>query len=212
MAAKRSVRLILHAALAVVLLITFSSSAFAQVQSPKDFIQSRANEISAVLAEPDSPKRTERLTGAVHRTVDFSELASRALGEHWVKRTDVERQEFLDLLQRLLQANYSNQIEGRRLGKDYNIDFGEERIRDGRAVVRTNVTYNKKKHPVVYRLTQKKDAWVVYDIVIDDVSLEETYREGYTPIIEQDGWSGLIDLMKERLVELEKPAKPTKKK
>lgn len=203
---RRFFRPMFRSLVAGMLVLLFSASAFAQGKSPLDVVKQRSSEVTSILEQPDSPARKERLNKALHATVDFGELATRALGKHWTDRTEAERQEFLDLLQRLLQANYAKQLDGRKLGKDYTLDFGDERIRDGRAVVRMTVSYKNKKHPVMYRLTQKGDSWVVYDLVIDDVSLEETYREGYVPIIEEDGWSGLIDLMRERLAELEAPA------
>ncbi|MFU8803137.1 MAG: MlaC/ttg2D family ABC transporter substrate-binding protein, partial [Bradymonadaceae bacterium] len=117
-------------------------------------------------------------------------------------RTEEEKTEFLDLLQKLVQVNFTNQLAGRTLDEDYTIEYGRERIRNDRAIVDTTVKVQKETHPVSYRLFKKNDAWVVYDVVIDDISLEETYREGYTPIIEEDGWPALIDLMREQLVEL----------
>ncbi len=209
---RRSYRQTFQYIVAGLLVMVFATSAFAQEKSPMEVVKARSSELTTILGEPDTAARTERVNKALYETVDFGELATRALGKHWTKRTDAERAEFLDLLQRLLQANYSKQISGRKLGKDYTLEYGDERIRDDRAVVKVTVKYDKKKHPVLYRLTKKGNNWVVYDLVIDDVSLEETYREGYVPIIEEDGWDGLIDLMKERLAEFEKPAEKAKPK
>lgn len=206
----RSYRQIFHYIVAGLLVLSFSTSVFAQDKTPLEVVKARSADLTTILGEPDSAARSERVNKALYETVDFGELATRALGKHWTNRTEAERTEFLDLLQRLLQANYSKQLSGRKLGKDYTLEYGDERIRDDRAVVKMTVKYDKKKHPVTYRLTQKGNSWVVYDLVIDDVSLEETYREGYVPIIEEDGWDGLITLMKERLAELEKPAAKSK--
>lgn len=206
----RSYRQAFQYIVAGLLVMLFTASAFAQEKSPLEVVKARSSELTTILGEPDSAERSERVNKALYDTVDFSELATRALGKHWTNRTEAERAEFLDLLQRLLQANYSQQISGRKLGKDYTLEYGDERIRGDRAVVKMTVKYDKKKHPVTYRLTKKGNTWVVYDLVIDDVSLEETYREGYVPIIEEDGWDGLIQLMKDRLAELEKPTAKSK--
>lgn len=188
-------------AIFIALVAVMGTPAFAG--EPSDFIKEQSVEVTKLLRQKESKKRAEKFSKKINDVVDFELLASRALGEHWEKRTPEEQQEFLTLLQALLQENYRSQLEGRVLGEDYDIEYVEEKVRGDRAIVRTLVTWEEGKRPVEYKL-EKKEAgnWVVYDIVIDDVSLEETYRESYTAIIEEEGWETLISRMKERLEEL----------
>lgn len=188
------------ALLTLITLVLVSTAAWAA--TPTEFVRTQATAAAKILQQPDTPKRATELNTLVQATVDFRELASRSLGTHWEARTPEEQQEFLNILQELLQVNYTNQLAGRTLDKDYTIEYGRERIRNDRAIVDSKVRVQKETHPVSYRLTKKGESWVIYDVVIDDISLEETYREGYVPIIEEDGWSALINLMRERLTEL----------
>lgn len=184
------------------LMILFGA-ATALASTPEEVVKERTEAVAEALAEADSPERTVRLGEEIDQTLDFEYLAARAFGEHWEARTEEEREEFLDLLRRLLQANYSDRLGGHQLGEDYRIEYGEARVRGARAFVRAEVSHKDRKEAVVYRLHRDGDEWKIYDLVIDDISLEETYREGYLPIIEEDGWGELIDLMKERLEEME---------
>lgn len=179
-----------------------SSSAWAD--APAEVVEERTAAIAKVLEKPDSEARNAELSRELNKTLDFAFLASQAFGEHWEARTPEERTEFLDLLQRMLQRSYEDRLSGRTLNEDYTITYGDERTRDSRAFVRGEVTREGKTYPVVYRLYRDGESWRIYDLVIDDISLEETYREGYVPIIEDSGWSELIRLMRERIEELEK--------
>ncbi|TXD39379.1 ABC transporter substrate-binding protein [Lujinxingia vulgaris] len=176
----------------------------AWADAPAEVVEERTSAIAKVLEKPDSEARNAELTRELNETLDFAYLASQAFGEHWEARTPEERAEFLDLLQRMLQANYQDKLSGRTLNEDYTITFGDERTRGSRAFVRGEVTREGKTYPVVYRLYQDGESWRIYDLVIDDISLEETYREGYVPIIEDEGWGELIRLMRERIEEMEK--------
>ena len=81
------------------------------------------------------------------------------------------------------------------------------------ALVKVDVVLKDGKKPLVYKLLQRGGSWVVFDIVIDDISLEETYSEDYTAIIVDEGWPALIQKMKDRVKELEAPpAKKSSKK
>ncbi len=186
---------------AVLLTMTFATSAFAG--APTDYVKTKAEDVAKILAGKPSKKRTAKFQEVLESTIDFRELASRSLGEHWTVRKPEEQQEFLDLLQKLLRANYEKKLSGNTLGKDYTISYGEEKTRKTRAIVKTSVVYKEESKPVDYKLYQADKAWKIYDIVIDDISLEETYRESYVEIIEEEGWNSLIQRMKDRLKEVE---------
>jgi phospholipid transport system substrate-binding protein len=169
---------------------------------PTDYVKERTEAVTTVLAKEESKKRSKELEKILEATIDFEELASRALGEHWAKRSADEQKEFLDLLQELLQANYEAKLQGRKLGEDFTIDYTDEKIRKDRAIVKTMVESKGESRPVDYRLVKKDGKWVIYDVVIDDISLEETYREAYTEIIVEEGWASLIERMKDKVKEV----------
>jgi phospholipid transport system substrate-binding protein len=192
------------------LLIAFSATA--AWATPTDYVKKKTGTVTSILQKPDSKKRQKTLHEVLEQTIDFRELASRALGEHWKARTPEEQQEFLDLLQELLQANYEGKLEGSTLGEDYEIKYTEEKTRGDKAIVKTIVVTKKEKKPVDYKLVKKDSGWTIFDVVIDDISLEETYRESYTAIIEKEGWDSLIQRMKDKAKELRAQGKNKEKK
>lgn len=185
-----------------VFLLTSMLAVPAFAGAPTDYVKKRTEKVTTVLSKDESKKRTAELEEILQATIDFRELAGRALGEHWDKRSEEEKTEFLDLLQKLLQANYETKLQGRTLGKDYEIVYVEEKTRDDRAIVKTKIVVKEESRPVDYRLVKKDNKWIIYDVVIDDISLEETYRESYTEIIKEEGWDALIDRMKQRVEEI----------
>ncbi len=183
--------------------VLFGWTASALAGSPRDHVEEKTEAVAAVLAKPDSSVRTQELAEVVEESLDLEYLASRALGDHWTQRSPAEREEFMSLLQRLLQGNYEDRLAGRKMGDDYEVDFEQAQVRGERAFVAATVTKDDTEKSLVYRLRRDGESWKIYDLVIDDISLEETYRDGYVPIIEEQGWEELIRRMEERLEELE---------
>lgn len=183
------------------LLVISGMSSVSFAGPPTDYVKKRTAGVTKILSQDAGDKRTERLRKVLDTTIDFRELASRALGEHWKARTPEEQDEFLSLLQELLRSNYETKLGGNKLGEDYTIKYTDERTRGERAIVKTSIEHEGESKPVDYRLFKKSD-WAIYDVVIDDISLEETYREAYVEIIEDEGWDALIQRMKDRIEEL----------
>ena len=183
--------------------ILLASVGTAWAGPPTEFIKENAKQVSHLLHEKESTRRQEKFTKKLHQVVDFRELSSRALGEYWQKRTPEEQQQFLDLLQQLLEANYRKKLEGKTLGEDYQIKYLDEKTHEDMAIVKTDVVWKDGSKPVSYKLLKKKDGWVVFDIIIDDISLVETYRDSYTAIIKKEGWDSLISRMKKKAAQIE---------
>ena len=191
-------------------LIAAAMPAFAG--EPTDVVKARTQDVAGVLVKPDSAKREKELDQALKKSVDFRELAARSLKGYWEKQPADQQQIFLDLLQRMLEANYTAKLSGKRLDKDYKIEYVKERERGELAVVKTMVAFDGDRRPVDYKLLKRPGdkEWTVFDIVIDDISLEETYRESYTEIIRAEGWDSLIKRMKDKAEELETADKKSK--
>lgn len=184
-----------------------STAAPALAGPPTDFLKKSSGEVNQLLREKDSPARQQKFSQKLNATVDFRELAARALGKYWEEQPPENQQEFLDLLQQLLEANYRDKLIGKRLDEDYTIDYRDERTSGNLAVVDTRVKWDKHSKPVSYKLIKKEADWVVFDIVIDDISLLETYRDSYTNIIRKKGWDELIKRMQKKVAEEEAHAK-----
>jgi phospholipid transport system substrate-binding protein len=183
----------------------FLAAGTASAGAPTDFIKKHTDDVTRLLGQEESEERARKFSAKAETIIDFRELASRALEGHWKQRSAEDQDQFLALLQQLLEANYKKKLQGNQVGEDYQIEYLEEKQRDERALVRTKVKWGdteKKQKPVEYRMMKTESGWVVYDLVIDDISLEETYRESYTKIIEEDGWDELISKMKEKIEEL----------
>ena len=55
-----------------------------------------------------------------------------------------------------------------------------------------------KKVSILYKMLKTRNGWKVYDIVIEGVSLIQTYRSQYHHVIKSDKIEGLLTKMREQ--------------
>jgi len=126
---------------------------------------------------------------------DWAEMARRALGRHWQTRTDAERQEFVPLFRNLLERTYATRIE-RYNGEQ--ITYTGESIEGDQASVRTKILDRTNRElPIDYRMVRGPDGrWLIYDVLIEGVSLVANYRSQFDQIIRTASYERLVEKLK----------------
>ena len=165
-----------------------------------DQLEGGIDKVIHVLADPSlkgpakAKQRRDALREITGPLFDWNEMASRSLGRHWQPRTEVERQEFVRLFHDLLERSYLTTLE-RYNGE--RVAYGTESIEGEKATVRTQV-FNKagQQFPVDYRLLRHGDRWLVYDVVIEGVSLVANYRAQFDQIIRTSSYEKLVEKLK----------------
>ena len=167
---------------------------------PTDLLRVQIDRVVKMLEEPDLKKegKSRERRAAVRRIAenifDFTETAKRSLGRHWPPRTAAERKEFVDLFANLLERSYLSKIE---LYSGEKIAYLGDTIDGDQAIVRTRIA---SKHgteiPVDYRMYRHGDRWLVYDVVIEGVSLIANYRTQFNKIIQTSSYQELVRKMK----------------
>jgi len=124
--------------------------------------------------------------------LDFEKMAKLALGKNWRKADAKQQKEFTEVFRQLLVRTYSKSLS-EYTGQE--IVYLPFRIKDGakRATVKTEISQSSGfPIPIDYTLFLKGDAWKVYDIKIDGLSLVTNYRGSFAKEIRAKGISGLI--------------------
>lgn len=202
----------LVARLAAVALAAFwvCAPASADAGAPTDQLKVSVEQIVKVLEDPGlkpeakAKDRRAAIRKEAEVVFDFGETAKRALGRHWQTLAEKDRQEFTALFTDLIERAYISKIE-RYSGE--RIAYAGEAIDGGLATVRTRfVTKQGTEIPVDYRMQQRGDRWLVYDVSVEGVSLINNYRTQFEKIIQTSSYSELVRKMK--AAEFAAPASP----
>lgn len=171
---------------------------------PTEAVRGTVTEVLRILGD-ETLKRPERLAQrrrmleeAVGARFSYEEMSKRTLAGQWKQLSESERTEFVDLFRSFLTDTYADRIEG-YAGED--IRYVGERLDGPYAEVRTKVVSNKADFPMDYRLLNRSGEWLVYDIVIDGVSLVRNYRGQFEKIIRDSSYQGLLERLRQRVKE-----------
>ena len=178
----------------------------AQAGLPTDQLKSSVDAVINLLKD-ESLKRPEKfkerralLRKTIIERFDFTEMSKRSLAAQWTKRTPQEKKEFVDMFTNLLEKSYMDRIEAYT---DEAVEYNGENIDNDYAVVRTTVKAKDKEGiPIDYKLIKEGDQWLVYDVVIEGVSLVSNYRNQFNKIINSGSYADLVKKMKAKEAEI----------
>jgi len=187
-------------ALATALLLILAGPGRVWAGAPTDQLRAQIDRTVKILENPELKKdgkqreRRAAVRQVANDIFDFSETAKRSLARHWASRTQAERDEFVLLFTDLIERSYISKIE---LYGGEKIKFvGESTDPDG-AIVRTRlVTKQGSEIPIDYRMHARGDKWLVYDVLIEGVSLISNYRTQFNKIITTSSYQELVKKMK----------------
>ena len=161
-------------------------------------LEIRVNNIFTILQNPGFVNKASRpeyrmaIEKEIAKIFDFTEFSSRTVGPRWNSFTPEQRQRFTEAFEALLKATYLDRIDG------YNGEkmayLGEQvSARGDRVEVRTTLSMKDNKViPVDYRMLPKDGAWVVYDVIIENISLVMNYRTQFQELLLKGSPEALI--------------------
>jgi phospholipid transport system substrate-binding protein len=203
----RSRRPVVVLAQVLALAATLLTGRWAVAGVPTDQLKAQIDRVLKTLEDPELKKegRVKDRRAAVRKIAndifDFSETARRSLGRHWQGRTQAERDEFVQLFSDLLERTYITKIE--TYGGEKIQYFGDT-VEGDQAKVQTKLVTKGSggEIPIEYRMHKAGDRWLVYDVVIEGVSLVANYRTQFNKIIQTSSFQELMNKMKNKQHEL----------
>lgn len=179
---------------AILILVLVWSAALAA--DPKEVAKQVIDKALAILNDPayagpaKKQQRFAMVKQLVDRHFDYREMAKRSLGATWNSLSNPQRDEFVRIFAELLEASYADKID--RYVKNVRIDYPGERLDGDYAEVPTVVVRPNDRIPLTYRLHNESGTWMVYDVVIEGVSLVSNYRTQFSRIINESSYAELV--------------------
>ena len=183
----------------LIVALVLGTATCAWAGSPTDQVRAYTDQVVKVLQSPalTLPERRAAVAHIANEAFDVSETAQRALGVHWQQRTPAERVEFVKLFANLLEQTYISRID--QYGGERIAYLGEQ-IDGDRATVRARiVTKNGTEVPVDSRLLLKDNRWLIYDILIANMSLISSYRSQFDRVIRTASYAELVKRLQSRI-------------
>ena len=150
--------------------------------------------------QKDPTLRREKLRQAIALRFNYKQMVMRSLAKNYNERSDEEREEFTGLFKKLLENSYASKIENYQ---DETINYVDEKIKGNYAMVRTQIVRKDGVIDVDYKMLKNNGQWLVYDFVIEGVSLIRNYRSQFSKIISTESYGALVSKLSKKVDDLE---------
>jgi len=177
-------------------IILLPTAVFADLM-PDELIRKTADDVISALNSDESiqngnKKNLYKLAEEkILPSFNFERISRLVLGKAWRKATDQQKEKFKSEFRSLLLRTYSIALSKY---KDQGIEIKPMRMRpaDKIVIVKTEIVQDGAQPiKVNYALAKDGDSWLVFDIVIEGVSLVTNYRSQFSSEIRKGGMDSL---------------------
>lgn len=183
-------------------LLSLSFTSIAE-DGPLELVQKTADDVLSVLKsdqslQEDKGKIYQLAEEKILPNFDLDRISMLVLGKAWRKINEDQQKKFKVEFKTMLLRTYAVAL-GKY--KDQEIDFKPLRMEptDNKVTVKSQIIQDGAQPiSVDYTLAKKDDAWKVFDIVIEGVSLVTNYRSQFASEIKNNGIDSLISKLIEK--------------
>lgn len=186
------------------LLMLAGAAVHAAEAGPDALVKSTADEVLAILKKDadiksgDQQKAIQLIDAKVLPHFDFAYMTQLAVGKNWARATPAQKQQLISEFRRLLVRTYSSSLTEYR---NQTIEYKPSNVAANadEATVKTLINQpGGQPLAIDYSMHKVNNAWKVYDIVVDNVSLVTNYRNSFSTTVRQSGIDGLIKMLADR--------------
>jgi phospholipid transport system substrate-binding protein len=207
--------------------------ATAAVKKASDHLRDTIKKL-AEAKEVDWQKARDEARKAVSSLLDFEALAEGTLGSKWaeVSKVVADKERYVKAMQSAMEASYLSRMQGKaeaatdkvngttvadkkKAVDDVKIDYlGETTTKDGKPVVHTKVTAGKDSVAISYVMAKvgKAKEWKAVDLITEEISLAETYREQITALWPKKKFEGVVAAFEKKAKRFEAELEEKRKK
>lgn len=196
-------KIILGSLLITVSLFLGSVQVFAESQITAD-VRGTIDQVLEIVTDENLKKdpvlRRKKLREVIGLRFNYKQMVMRSLAKNYKDRSEKEREEFTLLFKKLLENSYASKIENY---KDETINYVGEKVKGKYAMVRTQIVRKDGVIDVDYKMLKDNGQWLVYDFVIEGVSLIRNYKSQFSKIISTESYAALVSKLSKKIDDLE---------
>jgi len=170
----------------------------ALAQTPTAYVRGILDQVMGLQNDPaQSPQaRSQAIHKIIERNFDFALMAKDSLGVTYERLSGGQRQEFTQTFSYLFQDSYARLVLN--FLKKENIQYGRELPEGDKARVDTAIVRTNESIPVTYLMHTAPQGWILYDVIVDGVSILQNYKTQFAQVIRTQSFEFLLNKMQEQ--------------
>jgi phospholipid transport system substrate-binding protein len=166
--------------------------------APTDYVRSILDQVMNLQNNPalSTQARAQAVHQIIERNFDFDLMAKDSLGSSYERLSGGQRQEFTRTFSYLFQDSYTRLVLN--FLKKENIQYQQELPEGNKARVNTAIVRTNENIPVTYLMHTAPQGWVLYDVIVDGVSILQNYKTQFAQVIHTKGFEFLLNKMQQQ--------------
>jgi phospholipid transport system substrate-binding protein len=165
---------------------------------PTDYVRGILDQVMGIQNNPalSAQARSQAIHRIIGSSFDFDLMAKDSLGSSYERLSGGQRQEFTRTFSYLFQDSYTRLVLN--FLKKENIQYQQELPEGSKARVNTAIVRTNENIPVTYLMHTAPQGWVLYDVIVDGVSILQNYKTQFAQVIQTKGFEFLLNKMQEQ--------------
>jgi phospholipid transport system substrate-binding protein len=170
----------------------------ALAETPTAYVRGILDQVMGLQNNPSlsTEARSQAIHQIIARNFDFALMAKDSLGSAEARLSSGQRQEFTRTFSYLFQDSYTRLVLN--FLKKENIQYGRELPDGDKARVETTIARTNENIPVTYLMHTAPQGWVLYDVIVDGVSILQNYKTQFARVIRANSFEFLLNKMQEQ--------------
>ena len=170
----------------------------ALAETPTAYARGILTQVMALQNDPaqSNQTRSQAIHKIIERNFDFALMAKDSLGPAHERLSGAQRQQFTQTFSYLFQDSYARLVLN--FLKKENIQYGRELPEGDKARVDTAIVRTNEKIPVTYLMHTAPQGWILYDVMVDGVSILQNYKTQFAQVIRTKSFEFLLNKMQEQ--------------
>ena len=170
----------------------------ALAETPTAYARVILTQVMALQNDPaqSNQARSQAIHKIIERNFDFALMAKDSLGPAYERLSGGQRQEFTQTFGYLFQDSYTRLVLN--FLKKENIQYGRELPEGEKARVDTAIVRTNENIPVTYLMHTAPQGWILYDVMVDGVSILQNYKTQFAQVIRTKSFEFLLNKMQEQ--------------
>jgi phospholipid transport system substrate-binding protein len=166
--------------------------------TPTAYVRGILDQVMGLQNDPalSTQARSQAIHQIIERNFDFAMMAKESLGPTYERLSGGQRQEFTRTFSYLFQDSYARLVLN--FLKKENIQYGRELPEGEKARVDTAIVRTNENIPVTYLMHTVPQGWMLYDVMVDGVSILQNYKTQFAQVIHTKSFEFLLNKMQEQ--------------
>lgn len=185
-------------------LMLLSAGVASAVENPQALVRETGDRVLAEVSgrQAELEANPKLIYPLVQSTIlphfDFRAMSQSALGRFWRQASDAQKEQVTHEFRELLVRTYATALLGYSGQKIEYLPVQLAADADNVTIPTRIAAAGAPPIPINYRLKLNDSRWMVYDVVIDGVSLITNYRSQFTSLVRRGGIDGLITALADK--------------